>query len=1034
MARLSRLSLANRGLAALIAVIVTVFGLLTIPNLKQQLLPSLDFPAAFVVAPYTGAAPEIVERQVTVPIENAIKGTDGLQTVSSTSREGIATVQLSFRFGTNLDSAVSKIQAAINRAQLPTGVDPQVLAGSTDDFPVVVLAAATTGDQRALAGRLRTAVIPEILDIQGVREATVTGVRGQSIVITPDLARMAAAGVDLTAISTALRSNGVALPVGTLTEGASSFPVQVGSPLSSVDDLAGLYLTAAAGHAPVKLSDVATVALTDDDVTSITRTNGKPSLGIAVTATPDGNAVRISNEIKDKIPSLRSTLGGDAALTPVFDQAPYVERSIDGLTTEGLLGLVMAVLVILFFLLSVRSTLVTAVSIPLSVIVALIGLDVFNYSLNVLTLGALTIAIGRVVDDSIVVLENIKRHLGYGEERHTAIPTAVKEVAGAVTASTLTTVAVFSPIALVGGLVGQLFAPFAVTVTVALLASLLVALTIIPVLAYWFLRPAATGADPEAFRHAAEQNELNNPLQRAYIPIIRYTTRRRVLTIIAAVLIFFATIGLAGLLKTNFFDQSGQTALSITQTMPVGASLQTTDAAAQKVEKVLAATSGVKTYQVSMGSGGGAFAFGNAAANVATFSVTISDGVDVIAMQNNLRGKLDALANAGQIKVDAGGGGGFDASQLQVIVKAEDEKTLATAAEQVRSAMAGVPDVVDVSSDLSASAPRVDVTVDRQAAAAHGLTEAGIGQAISAAFHGAPLGQVTVDGATQTVVLRFGFAPTSLDQVKAMPLPTATGAVRLDSVATVSQVDGPVQVSRYNANRSATISATATGDNIGSTTAQLTARLNGLKLPTGASYQLGGVSSDQSDAFGSLGLALLAAVAIVFLVMAATFRSLIQPLILLVSIPFAATGAIVLLLLTGTALGVPALIGMLMLVGIVVTNAIVLMDLINQYRAAGMSVREAVVEGGRRRLRPILMTAIATIFALLPMALGLTGSGGFISQPLAVVVIGGLLSSTVLTLILVPTLYTMIEERRERRRLRRQMATAEVPEPVAAAV
>ncbi len=312
----------------------------------------------------------------------------------------------------------------------------------------------------------------------------------------------------------------------------------------------------------------------------------------------------------------------------------------------------------------------------------------------------------------------------------------------------------------------------------------------------------------------------------------------------------------------------------------------------------------------------------------------------------------------------------------------------------------------------------------------YGLTEASIAQAVSAAFHGAPLGQVSINGASQTVVLRFGFAPTSLDQVKALPLPTAAGVVRLDAVATVSQVDGPVQVSRLDGNRTATITGTATSDNVGKTTQEMQKRLDALTLPAGATYQLGGVSADQSDAFGDLGLALLAAIAIVFLVMAATFQSLIQPLILLVSIPFAATGAIILLLITGTALGVPSLIGMLMLVGIVVTNAIVLMDLINQYRSAGLPVREAVIEGGRRRLRPILMTAIATIFALLPMALGFTGSGGFISKPLAIVVIGGLLSSTALTLVLVPTLYTMVEDRRERRRARRAGVPAQPSEPV----
>ena len=337
----------------------------------------------------------------------------------------------------------------------------------------------------------------------------------------------------------------------------------------------------------------------------------------------------------------------------------------------------------------------------------------------------------------------------------------------------------------------------------------------------------------------------------------------------------------------------------------------------------------------------------------------------------------------------------------------------------MRGAVAATPEVADVSSDLVNASPRIDVTVNRAEAAKVGLSEASIAQTVAAAFRGAPLGQVTLAGTQETVMLRVGAAPSTVDQVKALPLPNAAGVVPLGRVATVAEVEGPASMSRIDGHRSATVSGTATGNNIGATTAALTTNLKALHLPAGASYTLGGVSGDQANAFGDLGLALLAAIAIVFLVMAATFRSLVQPLILLVSIPFAGTGAIIALLVTRTALGVPALIGMLMLIGIVVTNAIVLMDLINQYRDQGMSVADAVVEGGRRRLRPILMTAIATIFALLPMALGLTGSGGFISQPLAVVVIGGLISSTALTLILVPTLYTMVESVRERRRARR---------------
>ncbi len=528
MSRLAKLSLANRGLVALIAIIVTLFGLLTIPKLKQQLFPSLDFPAAFILASYPGAAPEIVERQVTEPIEQSVQGVAGLEKVTSTSREGVATIQLAFTFGTDLDATVAKVQTALNRidAQLPAGVDPQVLAGSTDDFPVVVLAASSGEDESALADKLRRSVVPQIAAIDGVREATITGARDHEVVITPDPAKVATAGVDVAALTTALRANGVAVPAGTLTEGGTALAVQVGSPLTTVDDLKNIYLTPTPGRGrgPVKLGDVADVRSQLTAPTSITRTNGKPSLGIAVTATPDGNAVGISNEIKDLLPTLAASLGTGAALTPVFDQAPFVEKSIEGLTTEGLLGLVMAVLVILVFLLSIRSTVVTAVSIPLSVIVALIGLRIGDHSLNVLTLGALTIAVGRVVDDSIVVLENIKRHLSYGEDRTEAILTAVKEVAGAVTASTITTVAVFSPIALVGGLVGELFAPFAITVTVALLASLLVSLTVIPVLAYWFLKPAGDGTDPEAVRREAEEKELRSPLQRAYVPVIRFAT------------------------------------------------------------------------------------------------------------------------------------------------------------------------------------------------------------------------------------------------------------------------------------------------------------------------------------------------------------------------------------------------------------------------------------------------------------------------------------------------------------------------------
>ncbi|MCT9933090.1 efflux RND transporter permease subunit [Planotetraspora sp. A-T 1434] len=1045
MTSLARLSLANRSLVIMIALVLGVFGAFAIPSLKQQLFPSLEFPAAFAVASYPGASPEIVEEQVTKPIESAFQGITGVTGITSTSREGVAQIQVAYDYGTDIDGMVGKMQQAVSRVkpQLPASVDPQVVAGSTDDIPVMVIAVGAGDDPHGMLDKLERVMAPQLRSIAGVRDVTVSGAREKQVVITPDQGKLALLGLSAAAIPDLLRSNGVAIPAGSLTEDGKSLTVQTGDRVQTVDDLKNLYLSPAAPTAfaagqsrtpgipgipgkvpvkalpkpkPVKLGDVATVEVRDATATTLTRTNGRPSLGVSITMLPDGNAVQISHDVNAALPALTRALGDASELTVVFDQAPYVERSIEDLTTEGLLGLAFAVLIILVFLLSVRSTLVTAVSIPLSVVIALIALWVGDYSLNLLTLGALTIAVGRVVDDSIVVLENVKRHLTYGEPKRQAIITAVREVSGAVTASTLTTVAVFLPIAFVGGLVGQLFGPFAITVTVALLASLLVALTVIPVLAYWFLKaPKLTPQEAEAVREDAERKELRSPLQRAYVPVLRFATRRRVFTLLIGVLIFVGTMALAPNLRTNFLDSSGNDTTQISQRMPVGTDLATTDAAAKKVESVLASLPEVRSYQVTVG-GGNRFLGGlGGGADRASFSVSIAEGAETPVVEQTLRDRLKALPGVGDITV-GGQGGGFNSDQLQVILQGSGTAELRTAATTVRDAVSGIAGLRDVASNLEDSAPRVEVHVDREKAAAKGLTEAGIGQFVAQAFRGAPIGSLDLDGRSSDIVLRGGDAPGDLAAIEKIKIPTAGGLIELSDVAKVIKAGGPTQVTRQDGERTATVSGAADASNLGAITAKVTEKLKTLSLPVGVKYEIGGASSDQQKAFSDLGMAMLLAIAIVFMIMVATFRSLVQPLILLVSIPFAATGAIGLLLATGTALGVPALIGMLMLIGIVVTNAIVLIDLINQYRAQGLGIVEAVMEGGRRRLRPILMTAIATICALTPMALGVTGSGGFISRPLAIVVIGGLISSTLLTLVLVPTLYTMVERAKERLR------------------
>jgi HAE1 family hydrophobic/amphiphilic exporter-1 len=1016
MSWLSRFSLAQRALIGLMSIIALAFGAIAIPQLKQQLLPSIELPMVSVLAPYQGASPDVVEKQVVEPIEDSLEAVDGITGVTSTAAEGNAVIMASFEYGPGTRQLVADVQQAVNRArvQLPDDVDPQVIAGSTDDIPTVVLAVTSEQDMQALADRLDRTVVPDLKDIDGVGQVTVDGVRDLQVTVTPNDAKLAKAGLTSAALSQALQAGGATVPVGSFDEDGSNRTVQVGGGFTSLEQIENLRVKGERGDKPVRLGDVATVEQEQAPADSLTRTDGKPSLAVAVTMDRDGSAVAISDAVRDKLPEMRADLGSGATVTVVSDQGPAVKKSIDGLTTEGALGLVFAVLVILVFLASIRSTLVTAVSIPLSVVLALIVLWTRDLSLNMLTLGALTIAIGRVVDDSIVVLENIKRHLGYGEEREEAILKAVREVAGAVTSSTLTTVAVFLPIGLVGGMVGELFGSFSLTVTAALLASLLVSLTVVPVLSYWFLRPPkGTPEDAEEARRVAEEKEARSRLQRFYVPVLRFATRRRLTSVLLAIVVLVGTFGMAPLLKTNFFDQGEQEVLTVKQELKPGTSLAATDEQARKVERLLAGTKGVKDYQVTVGSSGFMAAFGGGTdTNQASYQVMLEDSASYDEVQGRIEAGLEKLEGIGTTTIAAGDG--FGAQDLRVVVKAADADVLRKASEQVREAVAGLDDVTDVTSDLSQSVPRVSVRANDKAAAA-GFDDQTLGMAVAQAVRGNTAARATLDDTERDVVIRSAEPTTTLKELRNLRL----GPVKLGDIADVKLVDSPVSMTRIDGQRAATITAKPTGDNTGAVSADLQAEINGLTLPAGATAEIGGVSEDQDEAFANLGLAMLAAIAIVFMLLVATFRSLVQPLILLVSVPFAATGAIGLLVATGTPMGVPAMIGMLMLIGIVVTNAIVLIDLINQYRAQGHGVVEAVVEGGRHRLRPILMTALATIFALLPMALGVTGEGGFIAQPLAVVVIGGLITSTMLTLLLVPTLYTMLELRKERRAKKR---------------
>ena len=623
-------------------------------------------------------------------------------------------------------------------------------------------------------------------------------------------------------------------------------------------------------------------------------------------------------------------------------------------------------------------------------------------------MGGLTIAIGRVIDDSIVVLENIYRHLSRGEDKRTAVLSGVREVATAVTASTITTVAVFLPIAFTTGIVGEFFQPFSVAVTIALIASLFVALTVIPVLAYWFLKA------PKNVVQTQDEQEHVTFLERGYIPLISWVTKRRAITLIVALLLLIGTFSLYPRLETNLIGNSLQNTLNISLQEPTTASLNVTNQAAQKVEQVLSGIKGIQTYLVTVGSSGSAFSLSSSGANQASFVVTTDANANQSILQQTITNQLKKLTNVGTVTVSAGSQQNGSSSTIAVNVQASNPQTLSQATNQVLAAVSKAPHLSNVSSSLTNAAPLINVHVDSKKATSHGMTPAQVGQLLRAVYSGTTVTTVTLNGTQENVNLQFGTPANTVKDLQNLLLPTTTGNVKLGDLADVTQTSGPTQITHLNTSRNATINATVTTQNVGGVSSDVQSRVKKLSLPSGASVSFGGVTTQQSQAFQSLGIALLLAILLVYIVMVATFRSLLQPLILMVAIPFAGTGSIVLLLITHTALGLASLIGLLMLIGIVVTNAIVLLDLINQYRKKGLDPRSAVIEGGRRRLRPILMTAIATILALTPMSLGLSGSSGFLSGPLAIVVIGGLATSTILTLLIVPTLYIIVEDIRGR--------------------
>jgi HAE1 family hydrophobic/amphiphilic exporter-1 len=1039
---LTKMSLRNRSIVGLVIVAVVIFGAVAIGSLKEELIPDLTFPYLTVFTSQQGASPTDVEKNITTPIEQAIKNSSGVKEYDSFSNEGMSIITVQYEFGTDMKAKEAEVQQSVASAQLPaTATPPDVAALNFGAMPVVQLAVSSSLPPQELATLLGTKVVPRLQGIPGVQAVTLSGVEEMQLQIKLKPRAIVRLGVTPEQITTAVQQANLTNGAGAVTSGSLVYPITVSARTPTIRAFERLVLAPAGGAPagaptaggmtagatpasaaaptsaspakPVTLGQIADVSVAPAPLTAVTRTDGKASIGISVSKSSSGNTVDIAANVAKELPAITRDLNGQATITMVVDQSTYIKESITSLWREGLLGAVFAVFVIWAFLRSWRSTLIASLSIPLSVVGALIILYSRGQSLNMLTLGGLTIAIGRVIDDSIVVIENTYRHLQEGDDIRTAAFTGTREVAGAITASTLTTVAVFLPLGFVHGLASEFFRPFALTVTFALLCSLFVALIVVPVVSTWVLSKRQVGhRDPD---------EVSR-LQRAYLPALKLALGHKTITLVIAAAVFAGTMFLTPMLKTNLFDNSAQNTMSITQQMPPGTSLDATMAAAAKVEAVLKTTVGIDIYQVTGGSTGSLFGAGggtSASASQAAFTITTDPDLDKNAIVEAVRAKVAKLQNVGTVTVTGEDGSGSmgGMSNMEVRVSASDPVVLRAANAIVLDKVKTVDGLANVTSNLSEGRPSATVVIDQAKAAAAGVSPATLSAYLSLVFSGYPLGTVPTAAGPLTAQVTLGqiTLPPVPGAVTAMltriPVPGSKGMVPLSQIAKVAEVKAPVQVTHVDGERTASITASVTNNNIGAASTAIDQALQDAKLPPGATWELAGATQITNDVFRTLGIAMLIAILLVYIIMVATFRSLLNPLILLVSIPFAAVGAVLALIVTGTALGMPSLIGLLMLIGIVVTNAIVLLDLVEQFRRQGMDARSAVIEGGRRRLRPILMTAVATILALTPMALGM-GKGGFLSTPLAVVVIGGLFTSTMLTLILVPVLYLAFDRLR----------------------
>jgi multidrug efflux pump subunit AcrB len=1008
--------LKNKLAVWLLTIIIVGSGIYSSTRMKMESIPDISIPYLIVMGVYPGATPEQVMNELSIPYEKAIESLEDVKAVFSTSSSNVAQVQVEYDYGVDMDEKKRQLESALDNISLPDGAqEPSIMAISMNMMPVIALSVSSSDEDIVeLTSTVEDLLLPKLNKIDGVASATVTGQHIEQIAFTYDEAKMQELGLTEDTVKQMVQASDLAISLGLYEFEEGEQAVAIDGKFKTEEDLKEMLIPvtpSATNPSPfVKLGDIATIEKVGK-VQSVSRTNGEDAISIQVVKGQDANTVTVVNAVKDLIEEEQDKISG-LQIDISLDQGKPIEDSVFTMVEKAVFGGLIAVLIILLFLRDFKSTIISIISIPVSVFMALLLLNWMDITLNIMTLGAITVAIGRVIDDSIVVVENIYRRMHLKEEKlqgRALIREATIEMFKPIMSSTLVTIAVFAPLVFVGGMVGELFVPFALTMSFALISSLIVAITIVPALSHFLFKKKIYGEKSDSQHKEVGKSAV------FYRNFLEKCLNHKWISSVIAILLLVGSLCLTPLIGFSFMGSQEEKVMYITYTPGTGELIDDTLANIEEVEKELlkrndidivqlSVTTEASTDMASMMTGGGA-------GGGLLYLIFDPDMEDFPAAKEEVENYIFNVGQSGEWKTQDFSMS-MSSNEVSYSLYSEDLDKLNTAVKQVEDVLVDVKGLEDVESN--ASSPYVEhvLKVDQQNVLQYGLTTAQILMALQTDTSKEVLTTVQSDGKDIDVIVQreAKSAAANIDELLKTPIQTVTGqTMTIGELVEVEEGTTLNSLSRQKGEYYATVSATITDKDISKATANADEKIEKLDLPKGVTTGVGGVAADMSETFTKLGVAMIAAIAIVYFILVVTFGEGLAPFAILFSLPFAVIGSWIGLFVTGQTISVSVMMGLLMLIGIVVTNAIVLVDRIVHMEHDGMNMREAILEAGATRLRPILMTAIATIGAMLPMAFGGAG-GGLISKDLAITVIGGLLSSTLLTLIIVPIVYEVLSK------------------------